>query len=191
MTTHIDFYFGNTTSQAGFTLTELMVALAIGITLITMAVPAFSTILEENRITTLLYDFVGQLNYARSKAITSGNQVVFCKSVDSSSCSSDTEWEDGWIIFVDTSKNKQRDDDELLLRVNQAVGKGFSIDFGTSGSDNYIAFQPSGILKVGNGTFTFCSKDNKIAPRAVILAKSARTRTSRVKPDGNPLTCPE
>jgi type IV fimbrial biogenesis protein FimT len=190
MATHINPYPGNPTSQSGFTLIELMTTLAIGTILITMAVPAFSSMLEENRITALLYNFVGQLNYARSKAITSGKQVVFCKSADSSSCTSDAEWEDGWIIFMDTSRDQQRDDDEPLLRVKQTAGKGFSIDFSAYGSDNYIAFQPTGMLRVGNGTFTFCAKDNKVAPRAVILAKTGRLRMSRAKPDGKPLKCP-
>jgi type IV fimbrial biogenesis protein FimT len=191
MATHINLYSKKPTSRSGFTLIELITTLAIGTILITMAVPAFSSMLEENRITALLYDFVGQLNYARSKAITRGQQVVFCKSTDSSSCTDDAEWEDGWIIFVDTSKDKQRDDDEPLLRVTQDVGRRFTIDFGAYGSDNYIAFQPSGVLKVGNGTFTFCPKSKEIAPRAVILAKTARVRMSRVKPDGTALECPD
>jgi type IV fimbrial biogenesis protein FimT len=177
--------------QKGFTLAELMITLTIGTVLTTMAVPAFSTMLEENRMLTHIYELIGHINYTRSTAVTSARQVVICKSADGSSCDSDAEWDDGWIIFIDTSPNLQRDSDEPLLRVKRSPDDGGSIDFGAFGSENYLAFQPTGMLKKGNGTFTFCSRNNEVAPRAVIISKPGRIRISREKPDGTSLTCPD
>ena len=177
--------------QTGFTLAELMISLAIGAILTTMAVPAFSTMVEENRMMTHIYELIGHINYTRSTAVTSARQVVICKSDDGSSCDSDAAWDDGWIIFMDTSLNLQRDSDEPLLRVKQSTGGGGSIDFGAFASEDYLAFQPTGMLKKGNGTFTFCSRHNDIAPRAVIISKPGRIRISRTKPDGTQLKCPD
>lgn len=175
--------------QAGFTLIELIVALAIGSILITIAAPAVSSMLEKNRMVTKIYEFIGQLNYARSTAINSSKHVVFCKSSDGTSCDSDAEWSDGWIIFIDVTHDQQRDSNEPLLRLH---GKSDTeLDYKAFGSDDYVTFQPSGILKMGNGTFTFCPHSDEIAPRAVILAKTGRIRISRQKANGDPLICPE
>ncbi len=177
--------------QSGVTLAELMMSLAIGAILTTMAVPAFSTMVEENRMLAHIYELIGHINYTRSTAVTSARQVVICKSDDGSSCDGDAAWDDGWIIFIDASLNLQRDSDEPLLRVKQSPDDGGSIDFGAFGSEDYLAFQPTGMLKKGNGTFTFCSRHNDIAPRAVIISKPGRIRVSRTKPDGTQLKCPD
>ena len=187
MTTCINFYSGNPISRSGFTLIELIATLAIGTILITVAVPAVSSMVEENRMVANIYEFVSQLNYSRSTAISSSNQVIFCKSSDGSSCDSDADWNDGWIIFIDRDRNQQRDSDEPLLRMHAKSDS--NLDYKAFGSDNHVAFQPSGVLKVGNGTFTFCPKRNTIQPRTVIVAKTGRIRISREKADGNPITC--
>ncbi len=177
--------------QYGFTLTELMISLAIGAILLTMAVPAFSTMLEENRLITHIYNFVGQLNYAREVAVTTNRSVTLCKSSDGVTCNNDLEWEDGWILFFDTSSDHQRTADETLLRVQQRAKSTISIRYSASlGHNNYVIFRTMG-NSAGNGTFTFCSDTDKIVPRAVVIARTGRVRITRKKPDGTPLNCPE
>ncbi len=175
--------------QAGFTLTELMITLSMVTILTTMALPAFSSMLEENRIVSKVYELVAQLNYAKNVAVTSNKQVVLCKSSDGAYCDGGASWAEGWIIFADTSRNREREDDEPLVRVKQVSDKS-NLDFRAFGSDDYVAFQPTGMLKMGNGTFTFCPKNNEIPPRAVIISKTGRVRISRTKVNGDSLECP-
>ncbi|WP_428633989.1 GspH/FimT family pseudopilin [Sedimenticola sp.] len=176
-------------SQSGITLTELIMALGVGTILTTMAIPAFSTILEEDRILTQVYEFVGQLSYARHTAITQGREINLCKSNDGETCNSDLEWKDGWIIYADTSSDHKRSPDETLLRVHHGTHDKITIHYKAGfGQNNYVAYNPLGNTSY-NGTFTFCANSNEVAPRAVIIYRG-RARLSRRKANGKPLECP-
>lgn len=177
-------------NQSGFTLSELMIALAIGTILISIALPAFSTMLEENRVVNIVFKLMRHLNYARSTAITQGKEINICKSRDGETCETDMEWEDGWIVFEDTSANHKHEPDEPLLLKHQDRKNKLTIDYnGGFGYDDYVVYKPIGITSY-NGTFTICSNNNEIQPRAIIIYKG-RARISRVEADGDPLTCPE
>lgn len=176
--------------QAGFTLAELILTLAIGTILTTMAIPAFSTMLEENRLMSEIYEFIGHLNYARHAAITKGRKITLCKSQDGKTCDSDLGWEDGWIAFVDTSSNHKRSSDEPLLRVYQGKGDTLTINYKAGfGRNDYVVFKPLGRSSY-NGTFTFCAHNSEIPPRAIIIYRG-RVRISRTMPNGDPLECPQ
>lgn len=174
----------------GITLLELLVTLSIGTSLLAVAIPAASGMLADNRITTKIYEFITQLNFARQAAVIMNQQITICKSDDGSSCDNNLEWEDGWIIFVDKSRDYKRSSDEPVLQMRQAKSH-LTIRYKANlGLDNYVAFRPMG-NSVGNGTFTFCSNDKQVAPRGVVLHRTGKVRLSREYPDGDPLTCPE
>lgn len=62
--------------QKGFTLIELLVVLMIVAIIATIALPNFSRIIENNRITTVSNDLVGLLSYSRAEAIRRGANVT-------------------------------------------------------------------------------------------------------------------
>jgi type IV fimbrial biogenesis protein FimT len=178
-------------SQSGFTLSELMIALAIGTILTTMAVPALSKILESERLTTRIYEFVAHLNYAREIAIFRNQRVTLCKSADGLICDNNLEWEDGWIIFIDGDNNHKRTADEAIIRSQSSIRATTNIRYSANlGHNNYVSFTPVG-TSFGNGTFTFCAGRSDTVPRALILARTGKVRISREKPDGTALTCPD
>lgn len=177
-------------SQSGFTVSELMMALALGTILTSMAVPAFNTMIDGNRLISSVYQLVRHLNYARSTAITKAREINICKSQDGMDCDNEVEWEEGWIVYEDTSSNHVRDPGEPLLLAQKGLNGMLTIDYnGGLGIDNYVVFKPTGITSF-NGTFTFCSGNDDIAPRAIII-KRGRARISRVQADGSPINCPE
>jgi len=88
-------------TQKGFTLIELMVTLAVLAVVASVAVPSFSTMINNNRSVTLAEDMAGALNYARSEAVKRSTNVTLCASADGSAC--DGTWTDHWIVFVDTA----------------------------------------------------------------------------------------
>jgi type IV fimbrial biogenesis protein FimT len=178
------------TCQTGFTLVELIITIAIAAILITMSIPAFSKLLESNRLTTHIHDFVAHLNYAREAAIFRNQRVTLCKSSDGIFCDNDLEWEDGWIIFVDSDNNHTRTAEEPLISFQPSVRTYISIRYSANlRQNNFVSFTPVG-TSFGNGTFTFCSGRTDIVPRALILARTGRVRLSREKPDGTALACP-
>ncbi len=88
----------------GFTLVEMMVTFAIGAILLTVAVPAMITMIQNNRLTSQTNELVAALNYARSEAIKRGVPVTVCSSTTGTGCAGNgAVWGSGWLIFVDNS----------------------------------------------------------------------------------------
>ena len=101
----------------GMTLVELLFALALAAVLLSLAVPAYRGFTAESRLSSTTNLLVAHLNAARNEAVTRGEPVTVCVSVDESSCTDSTGWEYGWIMFTDSEGEPGvRDgDDELLF----------------------------------------------------------------------------
>ncbi len=85
--------------QLGFTLTELLITVAIlGIGL-AVAIPAFTSLTKKDKLQSQSSEIQTALNYARNEAIRLNDNVVFCHSANQLVCSAPTSagWE-GWII---------------------------------------------------------------------------------------------
>ncbi len=100
--------------QRGFTLVELMVALAVTAVIISLSAPSFQSSIEKRRILTINDSLSAGLKLARSEAVARSRTVTVCPSNDQSTCSG--TWSDGWLIFIDDDKDRVFDilDDELL-----------------------------------------------------------------------------
>lgn len=88
---------------AGFTLLELMIAIAIAAILTGLAAPSMITVFRNNRVQTEQSSFVADLMLARTEAVRRGQPVSVCASTDGASCSSSSSWQTGWITFVDSN----------------------------------------------------------------------------------------
>jgi type IV fimbrial biogenesis protein FimT len=139
-------FFSTSRHDTGFTLLELIVALAIGAILVTMAVPSFTTTIQNNRLTAQTNDFVSTLNLARSEAIKRGTRITVCKSADASSCDTGTTgWEQGWIVFVDSDADQVRDAGETILQTYASLDSGNTlIGDSTTNVKNYVSYRASG-----------------------------------------------
>lgn len=62
----------------GFTLIELMVTVTIAVILITLAAPAFTDMIRNNRMTAQANDLLSILAYTRSEAVKRGTIVYAC-----------------------------------------------------------------------------------------------------------------
>ncbi|MFC1748853.1 GspH/FimT family pseudopilin [Pseudomonadota bacterium] len=138
-------------NSGGFTLIELMVTLAVSVILLTVAVPAYSDLLKNSRLSTQANDFVTSLQLARSEAIKRNNYVTVCKSNDGASCAANGTWDQGWIIFVDADSDAAVDAGEDILRV-QAVLGGDTFFSAQANLDDYISYQSLGFAQLTDGT---------------------------------------
>src|SRR5882672_12636130 len=72
--------------QTGFTLTELMVVLAIVAILLSIGVPSYRYVTNSYRMSAEVNGLLGDLQYARSEAIKEGQTVSTCVSTNGTAC---------------------------------------------------------------------------------------------------------
>ncbi len=146
----------------GFTLIELMMTLAVAAILITVAIPGFSTIIRDNRLVAGTNQLVTALAVARSEAVKRGSSVSVCASNNGSSCTG-TNWNQGWVVFADSSTAGSVDGTDTVLRVQGAINSDLSITVSSTNGNNYASFRSTGFLARG---------DADPLPFATLLANS-------------------
>lgn len=92
---------GKAREQAGFTLLELMITVAIAAILLTVGVPSFRSVIQNNRAAIQTNDLLSALSLARSEAVKRGAAVSVCPSATQSACSGGTDWSVGWIVYLE------------------------------------------------------------------------------------------
>ena len=137
----------------GFTLIELMVAIAVVAILMTTGVPAFSSLIGNNRLAAQAADFQGSLGYARSEAIRRGQNVV----VGASQPVTGNQFGGGWVMWVDSNSNGVLDAGEVTLKSHADLGGN---TFKSSGTQTTVSFLPTGFLNAAS-TFTIKLCDNR------------------------------
>jgi len=169
--------------HTGFTLVELMVTLVIAAVLLSMAVPSFLTMLQNNRMVTQVNDYVTSLNVARSEAVKRSSRITVCKSANNASCATTGGWQQGWIIFVDTNNDAIVTAGEEVLRAHGPIESGNTL-VGTPDVINYISFVSTGFSLLTNGsaqsgTVVMCdSRGFGADARAIVLSASGAVRTT-------------
>ena len=93
---------------------------------------------------------------ARAEAIKSSRKVVICTSSSGTACAGNSEWKDGWLIFLDLNGDKVADADERVVAVSAAVPGIESMT--SSGSVKELVFLPNGLLGTGETTVTITPK---------------------------------
>ncbi len=175
--------------EGGFTLLELIIALAVLSILLGGVIPGFKSLLEQNRMVAAVNGFIATLRYARSEAVTREMRVVVCPSGDGVNCLDDyTGWGEGTLIFVDSDNSRSRGVDELLLNYRQGVDDGLEV-VSSSSSRSTITYYPTGRGWGSNTTVRFCLPDSGIENRAVIISFTGNPRVSYKMPGGGSISC--
>ena len=117
-----------TATAKGFTLLELMTAIAVMAVLLSVGVPSFIQIIRNNRITAQTNEMVAALNIARSESIKRGIPVSVCSSTDSATCAGSGTWGTGWIVFTDAGAAGQVNAGDEVLQVWPGVQGGLQLN---------------------------------------------------------------
>jgi type IV fimbrial biogenesis protein FimT len=141
----------------GFSLIELMTALAVASVLLVVGVPSFRYVTNANRITGEINGLLGDLQLTRSEAIEQGRPVTICRSVDGATCAAANTWQSGWIVFMDANGNKTVDAGESLLRVQQPIAAGDTLV--ASGNIAAVTYNREGYAFGLPGTVTMTLHD--------------------------------
>jgi type IV fimbrial biogenesis protein FimT len=87
------------TRQQGFSLTELVMVMAIVAILLSIGVPSYRYIANSYRMSSEVNGLLGDLMLARAEAIKEGQSVTVCASTNGTTCSGSTSWQRGWIVW--------------------------------------------------------------------------------------------
>jgi type IV fimbrial biogenesis protein FimT len=131
-------------SQRGFTLIELMVAMAIAMILLAVGAPNLRGTLQNNRSTAMANDFVSVVNFARSEAVKRGREV---RLTTVNPDAADNEWGPGWRVWIDTNGNNVYNagiDEEL--RVREALEGNATLDSGENAGE--VRFRANGFTNI-------------------------------------------
>jgi type IV fimbrial biogenesis protein FimT len=140
-------------SSQGFTLTELLVTLAILAILVTIAVPSFSSLIATQKTRNASFDLSSAMTLARSEAV---------KQNTTATVSTSTSWATGWTLVV-----------------NGAVVRTFGPYNGVSitpSSGNALSFGNDGRPTAGGVTFQVAptSSAQSVSPSCVQVGGTGR-----------------
>lgn len=182
----------------GFTLTELLVTVAVAVLVLSFALPSFQGILAGNRSAAALNQMIGAVALGRSQAIVLRHTVTLCPA-RSLACLPRNHWHEGGMVFVDRNRDGQRQAGETVLRALPPLRQGERIYWRSFRNRGYLQFQPRGYTQWQNGSFLYCPEDNVAAnARMAIVNAQGRVRVARdadadgIPEDarGRPLRCP-
>lgn len=141
---------GATKSRAvsGFTLIELIVAIAVLAIMIALAVPSFTSLINGNRLTANANELVASVQLAKMESLRRNLRVAVCESNDGATCTDGDEWGQ-WITIADSDRNGAYDqvlrvsvaEPSLQIRAADAI----------SGNGNRIEFRADGMARDADG----------------------------------------
>lgn len=169
-------------TQTGFTLVELMIAIAVATMLVAAALPAFDEIRQEQVLHGVQHEFLATLHHAKQAAITSNRRVSLCPSTDGANCLKTGTWHRGWMVFVDRNADRSPDPGEPVLSRQSGLHQALTLT--SSRYRRIITFQPTGTAGGSNATFTICAGTERAA--AVVLSRLGRIRLE----EGDADDCP-
>ena len=145
-------------TNKGFTLIELLITLVIAAILVTLAVPNFSSIIQNNRLITQTNSLIADLNYARSESIKRGTSITISPA--------DGNWANGWKVALDDA------DEDDFLRLASASRQGLSIKAENSAR---VVFAASGSATSDSpSSFTVCDSRGNNYGRVIGIAVTGR-----------------
>lgn len=156
-----------------------MVAVAIIAVLAAVAVPNMQTMVASSALRTATNDVVAALAQTRSLAIKEGGRVTMCKSSNGSACATTGDWEQGWIIFVDSVRNSpwtnaSVDTGESVSLYSQALSGNIVIK-GNSGASQYVSYSADGLSRLLNGS-SLAAATIRVCNTSTALQDSQRAR---------------
>lgn len=169
--------------SAGFTLIELIITLAVGVTLMVVAVPSFLDFQRNARLSDAVSNFLAAANTAKSNAMKQGFNTYVIP------LDGGTNWSVGWMVYTDKNWNQSFDasTDEVVLR-HDALAADISISIPTTSSltSGYLLFNGSGFPRMKNGSFGGATMvmNNVQRSSSIIIDPAGRLRSCKTGSTG-------
>lgn len=182
----------------GFTLVELMVTVGLVAIVLTLGVPSMRELILNNRLATDYNNMLMSLTLARAEAIKRGARTRVCIRNATPDCNGTaTQWENGWLVIVDTNGNDTMTtaDGDLIVQDQSALTDGTTLR-GNNNVTRSVGFNTRG-FSGSSGTLTLCDSRGADEARGIVIFNTGRARRAEdtngdgiVDVGGVNLTCP-
>lgn len=172
--------------DSGFTLAELLVAVAILAVVLAAGLPALRSLREQHAAQGAFHGLTTALMGARMAAIQRGRPVTVCPSADGLRCRDDLVWDAGWLVFADPRRQAQPGQASDILWAERRL-PGQVVIRSTAGRPR-VRYQATGFSGGNNASLRLCSRDGRLLGSVVVNA-GGRARSERI-PAGRDLPCP-
>lgn len=148
--------------NAGFTLMELMIAIALGVILLGIGIPSLTNLLGSNNLATQEKSLLNHLNYARQQAVSNQQTVTLCLSTINNSTESclaaNQVGSTRLLAFVDSNSDLILNGSDTTLSATPT----FPDDMTIKADIQALRFIPDGtITATTTATFSLCISGEK------------------------------
>ncbi len=179
-----------TNQDDGFTFLELLVVLAVAAILLSVAAPSFRSMIDNQRLQSVIGPLSLSTASARSEAAKSGDAITVCARATDSQCGSD--WNNGILVFRDGDYARGEttaavSSSDEILRIVQAHNSNVTLSALASNNrtasgeytPSYVRYEPDGRANWKNGTFFACDSRGNTHANALHISISGSIRAAR------------
>lgn len=162
----------------GFTLVEMMIAIAILAILLSIGVPSMTEAMLGSKLSSFANNFVASANMARSEAIKRNVEVTLCASADGASCATSGGWEQGWVVMCQSEDNvacKVGGANSIVMHRQQALPTGLKMS--ENSDQRTLAFKSTGVGATG-ATLKLCRSTPTVGSQERVIRVTATGRAS-------------
>lgn len=175
----------------GFTLIEVMVAIAVVAILSVVALPNMSNFLVKMRVDNEISEMQRLLLTARNMAINTGRNTTVCPLSSSGACTNN--WQNEISVFTnnantlangvnfsasttttDADGNSNTVINDELIKVKEAINSGDRLQ----STQTSVIYTPSGRLLTAAANFSYCPQGKDDSSRGIVVSVSGRSYTS-------------
>jgi type IV fimbrial biogenesis protein FimT/type IV fimbrial biogenesis protein FimU len=164
-------------NKNGFSLIELMVAIAVVAILTTLALPSMNTFLVKMRIDNEISELQKILLTARNTAINTGKITTVCP-LTSGVCT--TNWQNDISVFTNSVNTLANGTaftaNDELVKIKESIKDGDKLQF----ANTSVIYNPAGQLLAPTvaSTFNYCAYNDTSNSRSIDLSISGRSYVS-------------
>jgi len=185
--------------QAGLTMIELLITLAVLAIVLAIGVPSFEGLLASTRVTNATNELLSAFAQTRSEAIRRGQRVTMCMSANGIQCTNAGNWDQGWIIFSDATRAgnvANVDAGEVIIQNSRVSFAGITIQ-GAAALPRYVSFSSDGQSRTlagatQTGNIEVCSTSSSLSDnnRARRLQINGSGQVVMTQPANINVACP-
>jgi type IV fimbrial biogenesis protein FimT len=156
----------------GFTLIELMIAVAILVIVLVIAVPSLQGFIQDNKQKVTRDLLANSLMVAQQEAIRSNLSTYVCPTSSGTTCEAAWGANMGWLVFRDDDRNATLSDTSQII-ASYPKAKAAKINFSATGSSSpLLRFFPTGHALAG--VLTVCAPSNDYQDQRISVTRMGR-----------------